>query len=103
LRQWNWVRSSVFRSRSSTRSPTQPELAAWARSLQKGQFLIAPIQCSGRGPTPAGAELYRSGRTTAAGDLFARYDSLEAKVGAAFATGVRSRLLQWSAPAFVGT
>jgi len=33
-----------------------------------------------------GAELYRSGQTGAAEDLFARHDSLEAKVGAAFAS-----------------
>jgi len=33
-----------------------------------------------------GVELYRSGRTRAAADLFERHDSLEAKVGAAFAS-----------------
>jgi len=33
-----------------------------------------------------GVALYRSGETGAAGDLFARHDSLEAKVGSAFAS-----------------
>ncbi len=44
-----------------------------------------------------GAALYRSGRTIAAGDVFARHDSLEAKVGAALASwpeGTLDRLEQ---------
>ena len=44
-----------------------------------------------------GVALYRAGQTGAAGDLFARHDSLEAKVGAAFASwpqGALDRLEQ---------
>ncbi len=44
-----------------------------------------------------GVALYRAGQTRAAGDLFARHDSLEAKVGAAFASwpeGTLDRLEQ---------